>query len=126
MIIDKLYVDFVVDLFEKPWIINIKLCEVNPYSTLHIKPTEDQINNVSSCRLCGGVSKKEDLKNSVTIKMMCEFMQHLRKRTKTEDLHKIDFVNYININSKENKASVVCKMCYQVIIQELELIKMEK
>ncbi len=58
--------------------------------------------------------------------MLCEFIYHLKKRTRYEDVHKIDFIQGMNINSKENKTSSVCKICYNVIINELELIKMEK
>ncbi len=38
----------------------------------------------------------------------------------------IDFISNININCRENKTSYVCNVCYQVIIHELELIKIEK
>jgi hypothetical protein len=34
VVIDKLYIDFIVDVFEKPWVINIKYCEINPKSAL--------------------------------------------------------------------------------------------
>ncbi len=33
-VINKLYIDFIVDVFDKPWVINIKYCEVNPHSLI--------------------------------------------------------------------------------------------
>jgi hypothetical protein len=26
VVIDKLYIDFIVDVFDKPWVVNIKYC----------------------------------------------------------------------------------------------------
>ena len=49
---------------------------------MYLKLIDEQINLVGSCRLCGVISKKEDLKNTVSIRMLCEFISHLKKRTK--------------------------------------------
>lgn len=41
-------------------------------------------------------------------------------------MHTIEFIQNLTINSMENKSSSVCKICYKVIIHQLQLIKMEK
>jgi hypothetical protein len=38
VVIDKLYVDFIVDIFDKAWIINIKYCKVNVTSKIINRP----------------------------------------------------------------------------------------
>jgi predicted membrane chloride channel (bestrophin family) len=78
---------------------------------------------VGSCRLCNGVFQKSELQNNVSVRMLLEFLHHLRRRTRLDQLDKLDFVNLLSLNRKENAMSAVCECCYALIIKELQLKK---
>lgn len=79
-------IDFVIDLLDKPWVINLKKIDYEEFNNnLSLHHSEHSLHitgGYGMCRLCSTQYLKVFLKKSISNKMLCQFLEHLRKRLK--------------------------------------------
>ena len=124
--IEKIHIDYMIDLFDEPWLINIKTIEIEKGENKQ-KDNFNKVENIVSCKVCGDTYEKNELKKYASNTMVAEFIDHLKKRIKIKDYDKIRFLKNMNkINTKEHITFHVCEGCYLLISEEFILIENEK
>ncbi len=115
----KLCVDFMEDLVGDIWVIALRGAVFEEMPQVARKEQWVVASEVGYCRLCSGLFQRRELENSVSVRMLLSFLQHLRRRTRVEQLGSLQFESALSLNRKENAMSAVCACCYSLIIHEL-------
>lgn len=78
----KICVDVVEDLTGALWVVGFKGVLFETVSEIPRKEQWLIASQVGYCRLCSGLFQKSQLQNSVSVRMLLEFLHHLRRRTR--------------------------------------------
>jgi hypothetical protein len=130
--VGKIYIDFTVDLYNVPWLLNIKKLEYTELSALcksYKVVGHESLRHCGSygvCKVCSLQVSKKELQKSISRKMLGEYLSHLRKRLRVGHYERMQFIKDIANSKAPNYSNLkICGPCYELILQEYKLIEQE-